>query len=727
MANLLNHNKDFIKLLPDMSEYYDFFLNIDEIRSYADLSGYSLSDKCLISYIDAEDNTCIEGNYLIGKKSYVYESAITTEYSLNNIGYVGMDNGLITFKRDRISNEEFFKLFTESKYDIHSEDTTLHLHQVSGRTEQYEYPVTVEKGRIKLNGGFYQGFFKTEKEKYQILPSKLCDGNEWNMEFNLMKKGFYPESEETLNDKYPENKGIFFYIGTRAENKWYILYNEESASTSGCNNFLIDGYSAYDSYSRNDKNPYYAELENYFIDDIPDLYSIDNYMLEGNGNTIYKKIYVDDYTEHKNNTYEDYFGDGYSFENEQEEELEKESSKNQAQLYKDENNGKYYYISAITTENVCFSGSQYIDESFTPYQDYKNCECRYFSNIEKCHKEDSGNTPCSSCCDMSLETYLYDVYNYSPFISAPSKKRCKKCEDETDDEYENISADCCSNLSNNYLSEDEYVKQDITLEDFDYDTENGLKLNLTGYYEITTDNGFLIYDRTCEGYTTDTWKQGDFLTLYGRKKEYKGNLFIYMNRTCTGYTVENLDSFISDKEKNYDYEADLYRNAFALQIRDNGSIGYKYLVKDCETTSSDTQHYKILSGYSLPNIIKEDKWYTINVRFIPMNGVMKLYFYVNGKLKYITSELPIFNFKELNEIYEKQEGVPYNISLGGGSQGLCDVIMPKYMKNYNIVLPIEKNFGGSFIGYLRRFRFSNCKLNYNEINNNYLYDMVSVE
>ena len=102
---------------------------------------------------------------------------------------------------------------------------------------------------------------------------------------------------------------------------------------------------------------------------------------------------------------------------------------------------------------------------------------------------------------------------------------------------------------------------------------------------------------------------------------------------------------------------------------------------------------------------------------------MKIYFYINGKLKYISSELPLFNFKALNILYQMQEGVPYNISIGGGSQGLCDVIMPQFTNIYNNpIYPIEKNFAGSFIGYFRKFRFYNCSMEYMDVNNNYLFD-----
>ena len=76
----------------------------------------------------------------------------------------------------------------------------------------------------------------------------------------------------------------------------------------------------------------------------------------------------------------------------------------------------------------------------------------------------------------------------------------------------------------------------------------------------------------------------------------------------------------------------------------------------------------------------------------------------------------------LNDIYEKQEGVPYNISLGGGTQGLAETIQPNYMLNPTRVYPLEKAFAGSFIGYLKSFKIYNCFMEQLIIENNYKYE-----
>ena len=226
MANIINNNFHFLKLKINNDEYWDFFVNKEYFPSYYSDSSV-MYDKCLISYIDAEIDECVIDNLLVGSEKYVWEYNNVVEHTMNNIGFTGLDNGLISFRRDKHNNRSFYDKYVNSKYEINKNDLTLKLHQVSGGTNNYEYPITVEKNRIKLNGGFYQGFFKTECDKYQVLPSVFESGDVWQFEFVLNKTEFEKESEKTLNDKYPENKGIFFYIGTRAENKWAYWYNKD--------------------------------------------------------------------------------------------------------------------------------------------------------------------------------------------------------------------------------------------------------------------------------------------------------------------------------------------------------------------------------------------------------------------------------------------------------------------------------------------------------------------
>ena len=97
--------------------------------------------------------------------------------------------------------------------------------------------------------------------------------------------------------------------------------------------------------------------------------------------------------------------------------------------------------------------------------------------------------------------------------------------------------------------------------------------------------------------------------------------------------------------------------------------------------------------------------------------------YINGYLKLVSKELPEFDFRALNDSYDKQESVPYNISLGGGTQGLIDALTPDKTMPFSLLSTLEENFCGTFIGDMRSFKIYNEPLEYHEIKNNYLFEM----
>ena len=102
---------------------------------------------------------------------------------------------------------------------------------------------------------------------------------------------------------------------------------------------------------------------------------------------------------------------------------------------------------------------------------------------------------------------------------------------------------------------------------------------------------------------------------------------------------------------------------------------------------------------------------------------MKIKFYLNGNLVFISDELPLLNLRELNDLAEKQETVPYNISLGGGTQGLIETVLPNYMNDPYRVYPLEEHFAGSFIGYIKSFKFYTSNLESINISNNFKAEM----
>jgi hypothetical protein len=101
-------------------------------------------------------------------------------------------------------------------------------HKFSGVPEYTSYQIVSKEnpqvGKYhELYGGFYQGFYKLFDYDYDILPERMKKG--WSIELLLKPRLFDeytpPPGYTTLNRIYPNNKNTFFYMGTRAENKFY--------------------------------------------------------------------------------------------------------------------------------------------------------------------------------------------------------------------------------------------------------------------------------------------------------------------------------------------------------------------------------------------------------------------------------------------------------------------------------------------------------------------------
>ena len=452
-----------------------------------------------------------------------------------------------------------------------------------------------------------------------------------------------------MNDKYPENKGIFFYLGTRAENKWIYLYDkEDKENREECFTLSYDDYIDGGEINKNDY--IIGNFYNVNPDYVDEFLDIDNYT-----NFIY-------YDETRDSDYDETGIDDY---------LDYEITPKTI----DEN------APHIILDSWCCNDDGSNKKTTKQVSFFNACGC-----IKQAYVRTNSNTNDSS-------VYGCELFGEDNYI----------------DDFDGLDYDV------------EYLEDELDISDFDYETDNGFSLSSANDYYFYTDNKFLMFDRTPNGYTVRDWVEGNQMMYFGRKNKFKENLFILMNRTSTGYTVRDIDKLRDEANNQYDdLYNDIYNNAFAFRITDNGEIGYRYLIFDCD--SENDGKYKIEEGYSYPNVISDCKWHVVHIKIVSFVKKMKLYFYVDGKLVYITKELPMFNFHKLNDIPEKQEGVPFNISIGGGTQGLAETILKNYMLEPTRTYPLEENFAGTFIGYIKSFKFYNCSLEKNIIENNYIYE-----
>lgn len=526
--------------------YFDFMLY------KGNLCNQNTNNECIADF----SNLNIVNNILYS--TCIWSGATNDGIELNNIGLTGVDNGLIYFKKDRITNDEFLDIYLNSKLKIENGDLRLFLSPITGNTQMYSYPMSLvetnDERFISFKGGFYQGFFKIEGENYEVLPSVI--NKDWSLHFELRPRNDYQIEIDTINYIHPENSGIFFYLGTRAENKFWPFYkpNKELLNTIQKVN---------------------AKTEGYFADGLMnDVINLENDWL-------------------------------------------------------------------MTENNICIH---------------------------------------DNTCAFSLN---------------------EKCSDYFNESYLNEE---CPKINNNKAFEEDYIGKGIIINPNNLTDSQGHNLNKKGYVDIISNNKFLIFDRTNNGLITDNWVEDTYVKITHRKNLPNNNYFILLNHTKTGYTVDTIESFNETHQQDFNPFKDIINNVFALRITKEGSIGYRYGVLDC----NNEYNYSVIEEYSKPNIIKNNEWNLVDVKFkLLTKNKMKILIYVKNNLIFISKELNTFNFKGLNDVKEKQETVPYNISLGGGSLGLLETILPNYYAVSDYILPIEKDFCGSFLGDIKSFKIFN--------------------
>ncbi len=238
MGNIKNFNFNNLDLKLSKSDYWDFYLANDDRGGNCDAL---LSGSCSVVWYDF-NNSNIYNN---GDKDTIYSlyswtGATNTGYTLNTIGLTGIDNGLITFDKTSgdTTNQALLSALTESVLVIPSGDTRLVMNRVTGTTSNLNYDIDygldiISGSYAKFLGGFYQGYYKLDGTTYELLPTRV--ENSWSTEFWIKPEFNEVTTGTTLNDLYPNNKGMFFYMGTRAENKfWNQFYGADTGCTSDC-------------------------------------------------------------------------------------------------------------------------------------------------------------------------------------------------------------------------------------------------------------------------------------------------------------------------------------------------------------------------------------------------------------------------------------------------------------------------------------------------------------
>lgn len=237
MGNIRNFNFNKLDVFLSNSDYWDFYLGVDE-------STIRFSEQCTVSWFDFNEPAIYSSGTTSADtiSSLVYWTGSTnTGYTLNTIGLTGIDNGLITFDKTSgdTSNLALLSALTGTTLIIPANDYRLHLNRITGTTGNFIYPINIANDftgdYAQFCGGFYQGYFKIDGTTYQVLPTRVHKA--WVAQFWLNKNenACSGVTGTTLNDINPNNKGFFFYMGTRAENKfWDRFEGADTGCTSAC-------------------------------------------------------------------------------------------------------------------------------------------------------------------------------------------------------------------------------------------------------------------------------------------------------------------------------------------------------------------------------------------------------------------------------------------------------------------------------------------------------------
>jgi hypothetical protein len=237
MVNIKNFNFNKLDLKLSNSDYWDFFLANDS-TAIPTSSGLTSGD-CFVVWYDFDNVNIYPNSATTASTIYSlvsWDNAVNTGYTFNTIGLTGIDNGLITFNKDPLDykNDALVNALTGSTLIIPSGETRFMMHLVTGTTDTYIYPTErvtggTEGDYVQFCGGFYQGYYKIDGSTYEVLPTRVNQA--WSAEFWINPKDICTSTGTTLNDTYPNNAGFFFYMGTRAENKFW---NQFEGNNTGC-------------------------------------------------------------------------------------------------------------------------------------------------------------------------------------------------------------------------------------------------------------------------------------------------------------------------------------------------------------------------------------------------------------------------------------------------------------------------------------------------------------
>ena len=204
-----------------------------------------------------------------------------------------------------------------------------------------------------------------------------------------------------------------------------------------------------------------------------------------------------------------------------------------------------------------------------------------------------------------------------------------------------------------------------------------------------------------------------------------GGMNPFRNCECTCSVTGTTDSSITSGNTNTHCNQ-LGENALGFRITDDNRLGWRKVsvTGECRNSKFVITGNTIEEEYTTTSVIPTGNTPTL-IQVVYTQGGEKnglpsgnLKMFVNGRLVLKSKEFIGIQLRALNEWSDKQQGVPYNMSWGGGTQGLVESQTFGGPDPSDSGLLLEENFAGSFLGQLSQLRFYKRPLNVLELRNN---------
>lgn len=139
------------------------------------------------------------------------------------------------------------------------------------------------------------------------------------------------------------------------------------------------------------------------------------------------------------------------------------------------------------------------------------------------------------------------------------------------------------------------------------------------------------------------------------------------------------DGIYYDEEITYQQIDNIKNNAISFSLNSNKTLNITYIDGNGDLRE-DTSTYKLPNGWNLLSFTFKPEHLLgeyDDMYYCPNRRIGTMYLHVNGIMEWKIDNFTEFYFKKIFNTREKQIGVPFNISLGGGSYGL------KHSYHYN--------------------------------------------